>query len=160
MKRIITIAALGIVAFSGTRAFATPLAYEPFNQTNTAFDPSFPNDGSSIDGQPAGSSGFSGNYYNSAGAGVVTGSLSNPSSTSLGNKLGRMNGNINAYFTVAQFDTTNGGNFGTAGLLESSGGANTSGNNIGAAGTTLYFSFLYASASGDSPTNRVSFSAR
>jgi hypothetical protein len=141
-------------ACSAKPAFATLLAYEPFNQTNTVND-GYPNDGSSIDGQPAGQSGFTGNYYGDYQAGIETGSLTYPMVTSEGNKLGTQNGNQGSFYATALLNTDSGGPFDS--YLESSGGANTSGNNIGAGGTTLYFSFLYAGGAADSPSGGINF---
>jgi hypothetical protein len=152
MKRIATLAALGI-ALLGARAFAAPLAYEPFSQ---AYAPSFPGDGADITGLSAGSYGFTGGYHDGSAAGVHPGSLTNPLVSSQGNLLGRISGNNNAYYTIANFDTTAGGTFGSNGYLEPSGTmVNSTGNNIGAAGTTLYFSYLFASISGDSVTGTL-----
>jgi hypothetical protein len=73
---------------------------------------------------------------------------------SQGYSIGRTHGYINSYYAVGNFDTSAGGNFGTNGV-----GPNgyLEGSNIGASGNTLYFSFLYATQSGDTQTGAFEF---
>jgi hypothetical protein len=144
---LVAAAVAAAAAFSAKPVFATALAYEPFDQGYTS--DGYANDASpSLEGLTVGQYGFSGSYSSGSDDGVAPAGLSNPLDPSQGTSIGRVSGNNSAYYAIGQFDTTPGGNFGTNGYLESSGGANTSGYNIGAGGTTLYFSFLFAPQNG------------
>jgi hypothetical protein len=156
-KRIFLIAAAAIAAgaFSVKPAFASLLAYEPFNETNTYAGDGYPDDGSPVDGVTITGTGFTGAYYNDNGAGFESPSLTNSLVSSQGNKLGTIGGNNNSFYATALLNTNSGGPFDS--YLESSGGANTSGNNIGASGTTLYFSFLFAEGSATATNGGINF---